>query len=81
MGEMTGKKQEDCESRVSLGCTLGPGTSPVEGLPSMCEILNLSRRTIYKVITCTGWILLNRCVRVYTDMMKHEVACYMKPCL
>ena len=51
MGEMPGTKQEDCESRVSLGCTLGPGRSPVEGLPSMCEILNLSRRTIYKVIT------------------------------
>lgn len=82
MVEMTGKKQEDCESHVSLGCTLGPGTSSVEGLPSMCEILNLSQRTIYKVITWTGWILLNRwCVRVYTDMMKYEVARYMKPCL
>lgn len=76
---MTGTKQEDCESPISLGCTWGPGRSSVEGLPSVCKILNLSRRTTYKVITCTGWILLNPwCVRVYTDMMKYELACYMK---
>lgn len=76
---MTGTKQEDCESHISLGCTWGPGRSSVEGLPSVCKILNLSRRTTYKVITCTGWILLNPwCVRVYTDMMKYEVVCYMK---
>ena len=76
---MTGTTQEDCESPISLGCTWGPGRSSVEGLPSVCKILNLSRRTTYKVIMCTGWILLNPwCVRVYTDMMKYELACYMK---
>lgn len=81
MVEMTGTKQEDCESHVSLGCTLGSGTSSVEDLPSMCELLNLSRRTTYKVITRTGWnpsILNPWSVCVYIGMMKYEVACYMK---